>query len=308
MAHMSNLENPGLIYDCPYYVSKPPVPLILTHDGGGTTFSYHCLDPTNRPLYGIHNAHFDEGGWWDGGISEMAAHYVELIRKLLPNGGDILLGGWSLGGILSLEMAHQMAVAANNNTPAGAPQFRVLGIVMVDSVFPKRLTDFPWLAQLLPTQRVTKTPEELAAMKVKEKVDLNMTHARVMIQQWPKPRWDTRKGEPGAAGTPPPPTILLHAKEHVTPVGKNSFVDSVRQDPYLGWGPYSAEHGNFIREVVEVEGHHFSIFEFGYVSASSHSPPVFRQLPTLPWWTDGLAAWVSLTSNAKHVESRAESC
>ena len=92
---MEGVENPALIYPGlpTLYRGRPRTPLVLLHDGGGTTFSYHCLDPTSRPLYGVHNAHFDEGGWWEGGIPEMATHYIGLLKKALPTGGDILLGG-----------------------------------------------------------------------------------------------------------------------------------------------------------------------------------------------------------------------
>ncbi|KAI0123786.1 Alpha/Beta hydrolase protein [Xylariales sp. AK1849] len=245
------LGNPALIYEGVGYLSAQQVPLILVHDGGGTTFSYHCLDPTNRPLYGIQNAHLDDGGWWDGGIPEMARHYIGLISKVLPAGGDIILGGWSLGGILSLEMAHQMATDTTI-----APKYRVLGIVLIDSICPKRVSDIPGMANVLPTQRVMKSEEELKAMKLKEKVNLNMIHARMMIQRWDLPRWNKAR---------PPPAILLRAKEFVNPTS-TSFVDHSRQDRLLGWETYSREHGDFIREIVDVEGHHFSLFEEGNIT------------------------------------------
>jgi thioesterase domain-containing protein len=89
------MDNPALIYEAPFWaqVPKPPTPLVLMHDGGGLTFSYHCLNPTNRSLYGVHNTHFDEGGFWDGGLPEMASHYLGLVAEALPGGGDIILGG-----------------------------------------------------------------------------------------------------------------------------------------------------------------------------------------------------------------------
>lgn len=89
------LDNPSLIYEGPAipWLEKQPVPLILLHDGGGTTFSYHCLYPIGRTVYGIQNARLDEGGYWESGISGMASHYIELIEKVMPEGGEILLGG-----------------------------------------------------------------------------------------------------------------------------------------------------------------------------------------------------------------------
>lgn len=85
------VRNPSLIHEGP--LSKARLPVFLVHDGGGTAFSYHLLDRINRPLWGIENAKLQDGGWWDGGVPAMAAHYIELLGKVMPEGGDILLGG-----------------------------------------------------------------------------------------------------------------------------------------------------------------------------------------------------------------------
>ncbi|KAI0178433.1 Alpha/Beta hydrolase protein [Pestalotiopsis sp. NC0098] len=245
------LGNPALIYEGPDWVPEPRAPLILIHDGGGTTFSYHCLDPTDRPLYGVENAHLHEGGWWDGGIPEMARHYIELIGKALPKGGEIVLGGWSLGGVLSLEMAHQIATDKSLR-----PKFTVLGIVMVDSMVAPR-TGVPGTEHQKQLGRVTdRTPEQIRALDLKAKVDVNMTHARRMVARWELPRWER--------GARPPPTILLRARDAVdgpTP----SFADFARGDRMLGWGPYNEENGRFIRSVVDIQGHHFSVFKDDYI-------------------------------------------
>ncbi|RYP73998.1 hypothetical protein DL771_003309 [Monosporascus sp. 5C6A] len=248
MGSSYDLENPALIDEGPRKgVTEPLAPLILVHDGGGTTFSYHCLEPINRPMYGIQNARLHEGGWWEGGIPQMASHYIRLLLESMPDGGDILLGGWSLGGLLSLEMAHQLATA-----PSRARKFRVLGMIFIDSVCPRQLVEGHKVELPLPSEPIVKTLEEMEAMKLKEKVNLNMTHARMMVRHWDLPKWE---------GIAVPPTILLRAKEHVESESQ-IFVDHTREKRMLGWEKYNAEHGNFIKEVVDIEGHHFSIFEF----------------------------------------------
>jgi thioesterase domain-containing protein len=98
MASDEWLENPTLIHEGPENTSGQPAPLVLIHDGGGTTFSYHCMDPTNRPLWAVQNPRLDDGGWWDGGIEEMARHYIDLMSLALPEGGSVILGGRS-GGV-----------------------------------------------------------------------------------------------------------------------------------------------------------------------------------------------------------------
>ncbi|KAI0409109.1 Alpha/Beta hydrolase protein [Xylaria palmicola] len=247
------LQNPSLIYEGPQYpwLYRQPVPLILLHDGGGTTFSYHCLYPVGRPLYGIHNVKLDEGGYWETGIPGMASHYIELIETVMPDGGEILIGGWSLGGLLSIEVAWQLA-----NRPADStrPQFKILGMVFIDSVYTKwldELRDMPDPA----AEPIVKSPEELKAMPLREKVDLNMTHARLMVARWELPDWEGREAEI-------PPTILLRAKELVHEDGQ-TFVDHSRKYPMLGWDKY--HDGRWIKEVVDVDGHHFSIFHETYI-------------------------------------------
>ena len=91
----NDLENPTLIDEGLSRTSagKAPAPLVMIHDGGGTTFSYHCLNPIGRPLWGIYNARLDEGGYWEGGVPAIARHYIGMLPKVLPGGGDIILGG-----------------------------------------------------------------------------------------------------------------------------------------------------------------------------------------------------------------------
>lgn len=186
-----------------------------------------------------------------------------------------------MGGHLSLEMAHQIAVAGRNGSitcgsdagssdkssrtgsPA-APQFRVLGMIFIDTVFP---TQLEILRGPPAPEPVFLSSMESKAMKLKDKVNLNMTHARMMVQSWDMPQWED--------GLKVPPTILLRAKEFVSRDPSQTFVDYVREYPLIGWEEYNEKHGNFIIEVVEVEGHHFSIFSFEHVSEPLSSRPVF---------------------------------
>jgi Thioesterase domain len=68
------------------------VPLVLIHDGGGTTFSYQCLGSLQRTVYGIRNPRFYSGRAWAGGIAAMARVYADLIRSVVTS-GKVLLGG-----------------------------------------------------------------------------------------------------------------------------------------------------------------------------------------------------------------------
>lgn len=273
-------ENPGLIFDGddgdPFTTSD--IPVVLLHDGGGTCFAYYCLNPLNRPTYEIHNPHFENGKPWPGGIPEMAQHYVDLMRKVVPQ-GQILLGGWSLGGILSLEMAR---ILANDD------MYHVLGIAMVDSICP----DAPLARARLGDKRIVAFEGEFGPQTKQEtieRVTQCFSEARRAVGLYQLPVWDddddnnnnnqacengVKNGEDqldvekhASSKIVCPPVILLRAKETV-PVesGAVSFVDYVRDDRSLGWDEYRK---GFLTQIIDIPGHHFNIFSWDHIDTIS---------------------------------------
>lgn len=227
-------------------------------------------------MYEIHNPHFYSGKPWPGGIPEMARHYVGLMRKMVPR-GRVLLGGWSLGGLLSLEMARVLA---------DDPLYTVVGIVMVDSICPVafRLKEGSAAAVPYKQQFGPNTKQETI-----EGVERCFVEARKAVEVWELPTWDDAGGEggDGAAGgangtgngeaehhlhgSPSrvecPPTILLRARNSVpTEPGQVSFVDVNRDDRMLGWDKYRKD---FLEEVVDIPGHHFNIFAWEHIDTVS---------------------------------------
>lgn len=208
----------------------------------------------------------------------MARHYVGLMRNTVPR-GRILLGGWSLGGLLSLEMARVLV---------GDPDFTVVGIAMMDSICPAatktktgpaKVAVVPYKQQFGPN-----TKQETI-----EGVERCFTEARKLIGMWTMPRWDgsdvergdaahtgpsgadSGEGQPRAHAPPSkikcPPTILLRARESVpTEPGQVSFVDTTRESRSLGWDEYQKD---FFEEIVDIPGHHFSIFEWEHIDEVS---------------------------------------
>ena len=67
-------------------------PLVLIHDGGGTTASYHALRNLDHDIYGIENPLFHAGKSWKGGIRAMARAYSALVELELGQ-RSVLLGG-----------------------------------------------------------------------------------------------------------------------------------------------------------------------------------------------------------------------
>ena len=85
-------------------------PLFLIHPAGGHVFPYvhlaNCLGP-DQPCYGLQARGLEEGQEPHKRIEEMAAYYINAMRTVQAE-GPYLLGGWSMGGVVAFEMAHQL--------------------------------------------------------------------------------------------------------------------------------------------------------------------------------------------------------
>ncbi|MFG1670715.1 amino acid adenylation domain-containing protein [Streptomyces sp. Y7] len=85
-------------------------PVFCVHPGSGMSWCYAGLVrhlPAQVPLYGIQAAGLDGDGDLPGTLEEMAAEYVDLIRRAQPEGPYRLLG-WSLGGNVAFAMADEL--------------------------------------------------------------------------------------------------------------------------------------------------------------------------------------------------------
>jgi amino acid adenylation domain-containing protein len=112
-------------------------PIFFMHPIGGEVFGYGTLARylgDNRPFYGIQARGLDglEEPFTD--MRAMAAHYVEIVRSVQPE-GPYLLGGYSLGAVIAFEMAQQLyesgqeiAFLAVLDEEAPPPQGREAGL------------------------------------------------------------------------------------------------------------------------------------------------------------------------------------
>lgn len=88
--------------------SKPP--LFCIHPAGGIVFPYYTLAlylGKDQPLYGIQDPSLYDTQSTPKSIEVMAAHYLEALKTVQPEGPYNLLG-WSVGGVLAYEMARQL--------------------------------------------------------------------------------------------------------------------------------------------------------------------------------------------------------
>ena len=97
----------------PLGTSGPGHPLFLVHPIGGGVFSYNALA---RRLDGAHAVLGLQAAGLEGQVEpeadlvRMASRYVEAVLTEHPE-GPYLLGGWSMGGVVALEMAMQLSAA-----------------------------------------------------------------------------------------------------------------------------------------------------------------------------------------------------
>jgi len=84
--------------------------LFLIHDGDGETLLYHGLAqklPASLSVYGVQPRRLPNIPLAHLSVNEMAAHYIEELRRQQPN-GPYYLGGLCAGGVIAFEMAAQL--------------------------------------------------------------------------------------------------------------------------------------------------------------------------------------------------------
>jgi amino acid adenylation domain-containing protein len=88
-------------------------PLFLAHPAGGHVVCYRGLAVNlapDQPVYGLQPRGLEDGAEPIADLEEMAAYYVQAIRRFRPR-GPYRLGGWSFGGVVAWEMARQLHAA-----------------------------------------------------------------------------------------------------------------------------------------------------------------------------------------------------
>ncbi|KAI0569903.1 Thioesterase domain-containing protein [Pyrenophora tritici-repentis] len=167
----------------------------------------------------------------------MAAYYYKQMKASMKP-GNIILGGWSFGGLLALEVANAIILDKSGG-------FKVIGLVLIDSGYPL-ITDvksasLETLQNLLNDDLVKHTPK-----KVLESMDRSIKK----VAEWKLSRWPQ--------GFDKPPTVLIRAAE-----GLDTKCNLTSD---LSWE--FCEH-NVVDSVQTVPGNHFSIFKSGNVEILS---------------------------------------
>lgn len=310
----------------PYFADPGTIPLILIHDGGGTTFPYHCLEPLGRPVYGIANPHFRSGAPWPGGLPQMAETYAAMVRRTVRSPSfpkvttsskkpvsrspfhfplcavrpRIILGGWSLGGLLALQMAWLLE---------DDPDVEIVGLIMIDSICPLRRSSAGAAEPAdAPRRKIGRLwdDEDGEPVRANERLARRaMRAASEMVRKWEPPAWGwkvvtaepevSRRGErdgnnddddegeasrarriAGTTTTATMTTLGSRAPVPAVPHGPppTVFLKARNYVPMKHKGEicsldvlrdqddlgWCRYHVGFLGKIIEMDGHHFDLF------------------------------------------------
>jgi amino acid adenylation domain-containing protein len=249
-------------------------PFFCVHAVGGNVLSYVDLSRRlgpEQPFYGLEARGLDGQHAPATSIEEMAADYIEAIRALQPE-GPYLLGGWSMGGMIALEMVQQLH----------AQNQEVAILVLLDTVVPARdaepeneLSDLLLMASFaeelgLSPDQLDLSLERLSQLKLEEQLAYALDQAKArslvppdmeravingLFQVFKANMLAHRKYVPQA---PPCPTVLLKASEHFNGEGDEALerwkkIDAGRMSIHLVPG----DHTSMLREPqVEILASH----------------------------------------------------
>jgi amino acid adenylation domain-containing protein len=96
-------------------------PLYIVHGAGLNVLIFNAVAkhlPNDQPVYGLQAKGLNGIDEPLGTIEEIAAHYINSIVKVNPD-GPYALAGYSFGGLIAYEMAHQMISAGKKVTMVG---------------------------------------------------------------------------------------------------------------------------------------------------------------------------------------------
>jgi len=132
----SNLESSSnWIYDplLPLRKTGSQLPIFCIHPGGGSGTVYQNVTdalPADYPVWALQARGLEENEEPHHNVVEMAADYIQAIRKIQPEGPYQLLG-WSFGGTIAQEMAVQLEAMSQS----------IRMLVLLDTVAKPELID-----------------------------------------------------------------------------------------------------------------------------------------------------------------------
>jgi amino acid adenylation domain-containing protein len=234
------------------------LPLFLVHTTPGDVLAYGGLIyhlGIDQPCYGFQSLGFGKKEESHTRVEEMAAYYVKRLRSLQPN-GPYYLGGWCYGGIVAVEMGHQLLAAGQEialmaliETPAPAPSLSNYHYYLRRFSCLLKMTPRQWqtyLDEKIKYYRGVKTANEMRFRRVEKTESLNVEETNLHLAKLEHvyhTNLDALKFYNSRRY--PKKIILFNAKEHDP---------ALMPDPLYGWPSLAAQI-----EVHEVPGNHDTI-------------------------------------------------
>jgi aspartate racemase len=238
-------------------------PLFCVHSGGGNILTYHRVSHylgSEQPLYGVQSKGLMSGEETAGSVEEMAATYVEEIRRIQPH-GPYHLTGHSLGALISYEMARQLRAAGE----------AVAMVAIIDFPGPDaRLSSLDRLLRHLRTVRGIKPGKRLSYITEGMRWRLINTRwlpdrirARVVdgFSGGTRSRTEQRKRRLASSLEALDNYYIRPYAGRVCVLRAMHGPAGVREDPQGGWGKVA---GGGV-DVVDLSGGHMELFDEPYV-------------------------------------------
>ena len=236
-------------------------PLYLVHCWNGSGFEYRGLAPylgPDQPLYGIAPQGLDGRLTPHDRVEDMAAHYIQAIREIQPE-GPYYLGGWSLGGTVAFEMARQLQ--------AGGQKVAFLALVDTRCSSGDRPALRPPRGRARPSfiwQRLMFHVAAVRRLEPKRRFQYLVRRSRGgVLWVWQRLRAlhvSTRDAVADAHRRAVQNYVPKQYEGSVTVFrASGSWSPDLFTDPYLGWGEICTGE----LDLVEVSGFHGQIFKDG---------------------------------------------
>jgi thioesterase domain-containing protein len=236
-------------------------PLFLVAGVGGQVFTFRQLARVlgpDRPVYGLKAIGVDGGPPSPDRMEAIAAQYLREITAVQPQ-GPVLLGGYSLGAVVALELAQQLQAQGRT----------VAGLLLFDMYAPEYPPRLPLWQRLLRHWRTFADLDrrgKVSYLRERWRNVVARVFYRLGLERWNAPAvisgpaGDALAGVWAALSTAQMcyrpkgvfrgPALLLAAAEGF------HWAATVFDDPLLGWGRWVA--GPIDR--VTVPGHHVHLF------------------------------------------------
>ncbi|MEW6735860.1 MAG: amino acid adenylation domain-containing protein, partial [Acidobacteriota bacterium] len=228
--------------------AKPP--FFCIHPIGGEVLCYYELARLlgeDQPFYGLQAAGLIENQEVDTTIEEMATRYINALRDVQPQ-GPYLLGGWSLGGNIAMEMAQQLENQGEEiDLLALFDSYALLGWEL------DCIDDAELLSQYARLRRLSITRNDLEGMNIDEQLsyivkavrvqdrsilDLDLTQIRCFYNVY---KSNLQAARNYTAKTYANQITLFRAEELPSYVNEASSLYHLYQNPTLGWEKFSAK-------------------------------------------------------------------